>query len=171
MYSHILTSTPLGIGLAVAKYLLTAPQSHNVVVVARSVEPLQKLKEQYGKHVAVLNGDLSDFSLAQQAVDTAIKTFGQLDGMVLNHGLLGQIGKISDADPQQWKEGFDINFISLVAFVRHLHRIYNALLTESRPKQLSQLSVSPRGKLSSRLQVQQSPVTVVGLSMLPPKPP
>lgn len=171
MYSQILTSTPLGIGLAVAKYLLTAPQSHNVVVVARSVEPLQKLKDQYGKQVAVLNGDLSDFSLAQQAVDTAIKTFGQLDGMVLNHGLLGQIGKISDADPQQWKEGFDINFISLVAFVRHLHQIYNALLTESRPKRLSRLSVSPKEKSSSRLQVQQSPVTVVGLSMLPPKPP
>ncbi|KAJ5500740.1 hypothetical protein LT330_001921 [Penicillium expansum] len=114
----IVTGASRGIGLAVAKYLLTAPQSHNVVVVARSVEPLQKLKEQYGKQVAVLNGDLSDFSLAQQAVDTAIKTFGQLDGMVLNHGLLGQIGKISDADPQQWKEGFDINFISLVAFAK-----------------------------------------------------
>ncbi|KAJ5036251.1 hypothetical protein NUH16_004122 [Penicillium rubens] len=109
----IVTGASRGIGLAVAKYLLTAPQSHNVVVVARSVEPLQKLKEQYSKQVAVLNGDLSDFSLAQQAVDTAIKTFGQLDGMVLNHGLLGQIGKIADADPQQWKEGFDINFISL----------------------------------------------------------
>jgi NADP-dependent 3-hydroxy acid dehydrogenase YdfG len=104
----------------VAKYLLTAPQSHNVVVVARSVEPLQKLKEQYGKQVAVLNGDLADFSLAQKAVDTAIKTFGQLDGMVLNHGLLGQIGRIADADVQQWKEGFDVNFISLVAFVRYL---------------------------------------------------
>lgn len=171
MHGPILISTSLGIGLAVAKYLLTAPQSHNVVVVARSVEPLQKLKEQYGKQVAVLNGDLSDFSLAQQAVDTAIKTFGQLDGMVLNHGLLGQIGKISDADPQQWKEGFDINFISLVAFVRDLYQIYHALLTESRPKRLFRLSVNPREKLSSRLLEQQSPVTVVGLSMLPPKPP
>jgi NADP-dependent 3-hydroxy acid dehydrogenase YdfG len=37
--------------------------------------------------------------------------------LVLNHGLLGQVGKISEADPQQWKETFDVNFISLVAFV------------------------------------------------------
>ena len=154
-----------------AKYLLTAPQSHNVVVVARSVEPLQKLKEQYGSQVAVLNGDLSDFSLAQQAVDKAIKTFGQLDGMVLNHGLLGQVGKIADADPQQWKEGFDVNFISLVAFVRDSHQIYHALLTESRPKRLYRLSVSPKEKLSSRLPALQSTLTVVGLYMLPPKPP
>ncbi|KAJ5162751.1 Short-chain dehydrogenase/reductase SDR [Penicillium coprophilum] len=114
----IVTGASRGIGLAVAKYLLTAPQSHNVVVVARSIEPLQKLKEQYGKQVAVLNGDLADFSLAQQAVDIAIKSFGQLDGMVLNHGVLGQIGKIADADVQQWKEGFDINFLSLVAFAK-----------------------------------------------------
>ncbi|KAJ5774874.1 hypothetical protein N7457_009770 [Penicillium paradoxum] len=112
----IVTGASRGIGLAVAKYLLTAPQSHNVVVVARSVEPLQKLKEQYGKQVAVVNGDLSDFSLPQKAVDTAISTFGGLDGMVLNHGVLGQVGKIADSDPQQWKEAFDINFISLVAF-------------------------------------------------------
>jgi NADP-dependent 3-hydroxy acid dehydrogenase YdfG len=111
----------------VAKYLLSSPQSHNVVVIARSVEPLQKLKEQYNNQVEVLNGDLADFSLAQKAVDTAIKTFGQLDGMVLNHGLLGQIGKISEADPQQWKEGFDINFISLVAFVRASHKCSSTL--------------------------------------------
>lgn len=100
------------------KYLLSAPQSHNVVVVARSREPLQKLKDEYAKQVEILNGDLADFSLAQQAVDLALKSFGRLDGMVLNHGILGQVGKIADADPEQWKQGFDVNFVSLVAFVR-----------------------------------------------------
>lgn len=99
------------------KYLLSAPQSHNVVVVARSREPLQKLKDEYTKQVEILNGDLADFSLAQQAVDLALKSFGRLDGMVLNHGILGQVGKIADADPEQWKQGFDVNFVSLVAFV------------------------------------------------------
>lgn len=113
----MLTALP-GIGLAVAKYLLTAPQAHNVVVVARSVEPLQKLKEQYSKQVEVVNGDLADFSLAQKAVDAALKSFGQLDGMVLNHGILGQVGKVAEGDTEQWRQGFDVNFISLVAFVR-----------------------------------------------------
>ncbi|KAF9885552.1 hypothetical protein FE257_012758 [Aspergillus nanangensis] len=114
----IITGASRGIGLAIAKYLLTAPQSHNVVVIARSVEPLQQLKDQYSQQVAVLNGDLADFSLAQKAVDLALKTFGRLDGMVLNHGILGQVGKIAAADPEQWKQGFDVNFISLVAFIR-----------------------------------------------------
>lgn len=107
----------LGIGLSITKYLLTAPQAHNVVVVARSIEPLRKLKEQYGKQVEVLNGDLADFSLAYKAVKLATDTYGRLDGMVLNHGVLGQVGKVEEADFEQWKHAFDINFISLVAFV------------------------------------------------------
>ncbi|GMG14244.1 unnamed protein product [Aspergillus oryzae] len=73
-----------------------------------SVEPLQKLKEQYNKQVEVLNGDLADLSIGQKAVDLALKSFGRLDGMVLNHGVLGQVGKIAQADPEQWKHGFDI---------------------------------------------------------------
>lgn len=114
----IVTGASRGIGLAIAKYLLDAPQSHNVVVVARSVEPLQKLKQQYDKQVEVVNGDLGDFSLAPKVVDTAIKAFGKLDGMVLNHGILGQVGKIAEADLQQWKQGLDVNYLSFVAFVQ-----------------------------------------------------
>ncbi|KAJ5110626.1 hypothetical protein N7532_001161 [Penicillium argentinense] len=114
----IVTGASRGIGLCIAEYLLTAPQSHNVVVVARSLEPLQKLKEKYNKQVEVVNGDLADFSLAQKAVDTAIKSFGQLDGMVLNHGVLGQVGKIAIANTDEWRQGFDVNFFSLVAFAQ-----------------------------------------------------
>lgn len=116
--ANILHEYILGIGLSITKYLLTVPQAHNVVVVARSVEPLRKLKEQYGRQVEVLNGDLADFSLASKAVRLATDTYGRLDGMVLNHGVLGQVGKVEEADFEQWKQGFDINFISLVAFVK-----------------------------------------------------
>ncbi|KAE8344881.1 hypothetical protein BDV24DRAFT_126518 [Aspergillus arachidicola] len=116
--TFIVTGASRGIGLAISKFLLTGPQSHNVVVIARSVEPLQKLKDQYARQVEVLNGDLADLSLAPKAVDLALKSFGRLDGLVLNHGVLGQVGKIAEADPEQWKQGFNINFISLVAFVK-----------------------------------------------------
>lgn len=86
-------------------------------MIARSIEPLQKLKDQYPKQVEVLTGDLTDFSLGQKGVDLALKTFGRLDGLVLNHGGLGQVGNVAEADPEQWKQGLDLNFISLVAFV------------------------------------------------------
>ncbi|KAJ5541787.1 short-chain dehydrogenase [Penicillium frequentans] len=116
--TFIVTGASRGIGLAIAKFLLTAPQCYNVIVIARSFEPLQKLKDQYSKQVEVLNGDLADLTLGQKAVDLALKSFGRLDGLVLNHGVLGQVGKIAEADPEQWKQGFDVNFISLVAFIK-----------------------------------------------------
>jgi NADP-dependent 3-hydroxy acid dehydrogenase YdfG len=112
-----LTSNLLGIGLAVAQYLLSTSPSHNLVVVARSYEPLRRLKEEYPNQVEVLNGDLADMSLADKAVNLALSTFGRLDGLVLNHGTMGQVCKIAATDPEQWKRVFDVNFISLVAFV------------------------------------------------------
>ncbi|CAI7609622.1 unnamed protein product [Penicillium manginii] len=114
----IVTGASRGIGLCITEYLLTTPQQHNVVVVARTLAPLQALKEKYPKQVEVVNGDLADFSLAQKAVDVAVSTFGRLDGMVLNHGVLGQVGKIDVANTDEWKAGFDVNFISLVAFTK-----------------------------------------------------
>jgi NADP-dependent 3-hydroxy acid dehydrogenase YdfG len=117
----------LGIGWVIAQYLLSAPQANNVIVLARTQEPLQKLKEQYPKQVEVITGDVTDFTLGEKAVKLAVSTFGRLDGLVLNHGVLGQVGKIADADPKQWKQGFDINFISLVAFVSSHCCIYKLI--------------------------------------------
>ncbi|KAL4756231.1 SDR family oxidoreductase [Aspergillus foveolatus] len=114
----IVTGASRGIGLAITKYLLSAPQSHNVVVIARSVEPLQALKNEYKDQVAILNGDISDFSLATRAVELALKSFGRIDGLVLNHGILGQVGKIATANIEEWKKGYDVNFFSLVSFVQ-----------------------------------------------------
>ncbi|KAL1965453.1 hypothetical protein VTN77DRAFT_5709 [Rasamsonia byssochlamydoides] len=114
----IVTGASRGIGWVIAQYLLSAPQAHNVVVLARTQEPLQKLKEQYPKQVEFIAGDITDFSLGEKAVKLALSTFGRLDGLVLNHGTLGQVGKIANADLEQWKQGFDINFLSLVAFTK-----------------------------------------------------
>ncbi|KAK5807529.1 hypothetical protein VI817_001787 [Penicillium citrinum] len=125
MTTLIVTGASRGIGLCIAEYLLSAPQSHNVVVVARSAEPLQKLKEKYTKQVEVVNGDLADFSLAQKAVDAAVSTFGGLDGMVLNHGILGQVGKIEIGNTDEWRQAFDVNFFSLLAFCLHLLTKYS----------------------------------------------
>jgi len=53
----IVTGASRGIGLAVAKVLLEA--SHKVVLIARSAEQLQALKEQYPEQVAYLAADMT----------------------------------------------------------------------------------------------------------------
>jgi len=104
-----------GIGLAVAQYLIS--KSNNVVVVARSRQALENLRNGHPKQVRVLAGDLNDFSLAQQTVDLAIKEFGNLDAVVVNHGALIGLNRVVHCDLVQWREMLNINFLSAVAFV------------------------------------------------------
>lgn len=86
-------------------------------MVARSKDALEKLREKYPDQVAVLAGDLSDFSLAEKAVRIASKNFGGIDGLIVNHGIIDPVTKLKDADVGEWKKLFDINFLSAVAFV------------------------------------------------------
>jgi len=104
-----------GIGLAIAQYLIN--KSNNAVLVARTREALEKLRNEHPKQVRVLVGDLNDFSLAQQTVDLAIKEFGNLDAVVVNHGALIGLDRVVHCDLVQWSEMLNINFLSAVAFV------------------------------------------------------
>lgn len=109
-------TTP-GLGLAISKYLLTTSPPNNIIALARSAEPLQTLKTQYPNNIEYIAGDLTDTAIGDKAVELALSKFGSLDGLVLNHGVLGQVAVIGKADAELWKHGFDVNLFSLVAFV------------------------------------------------------
>ncbi|KAF2843444.1 NAD(P)-binding protein [Patellaria atrata CBS 101060] len=112
----ILTGASRGIGLAVAHYILR--QNCKLVVVARSKAPLQKLSDEYPDQIEYLAGDISDFSLAQKTVDLAIARWKRLDGLIVNHGVLNPIKRVSDVDVEEWRTAFDINVFSVVALVK-----------------------------------------------------
>ncbi|KAL9604375.1 MAG: hypothetical protein Q9219_000563 [cf. Caloplaca sp. 3 TL-2023] len=112
----IVTGASRGIGAAIAEYLIN--NSHNVVLLARSVGPLEKLKEKSPKQVSICAGDLADCSVAEKSVEIANKIFGGLDGLILNHGVLEPATRIANSDPNAWRRCFDVNFFSLVAFLQ-----------------------------------------------------
>lgn len=60
---------------------------------------------------------MTDFSLADKAAELTIKEFGQIDGVVINHGMLLPVTRIVDSKLEEWKHHFDVNFLSAVAFV------------------------------------------------------
>jgi short-subunit dehydrogenase len=60
--SVILTGASRGIGLAMAKFLLM--EGHKVFLVARTEEPLQKLKGEFEGQVEFLPADLGDFEVS-----------------------------------------------------------------------------------------------------------
>ena len=92
-------------------------ESHNVIVLARNEESLNKLCNAHPKQIRALAGDVNDFALAKRAVDLAIKEFGSLDGLVVNHGAMFGVKKVADCDIDDWRKMFDVNFFSAVAFV------------------------------------------------------
>lgn len=110
----ILTGASRGIGLAIAHYLLA--RSHNLVLVARSEAPLRDLEKEYKNQVAVLAGDLADFSLGDKAVALARENFaGKLDGLIVNHGVLDPVKRVTNSSADEWRAAFDVNFFSAVA--------------------------------------------------------
>lgn len=109
----ILTGASRGIGLAIAHYLLQ--RSHNLVLVARSEQPLRDLESQYKNQVGVLAGDLSDFSLGDKAVSLAKEKFQSLDGLIVNHGVLDPVKRVTFSSADEWRAAFDVNFFSAVA--------------------------------------------------------
>jgi len=60
--SVILTGASRGIGLAMAKFLLR--EGHKVFLVARTEEPLQKLKGEFEGQVEFLPADLGGFEVS-----------------------------------------------------------------------------------------------------------
>jgi len=109
----ILTGASRGIGLAIAHFLLK--QSHKLVVVARSEQPLRELGKQYKGNVAVLTGDLADFSLGEKAVDLAKKHWQKLDGLIVNHGVLDPVKRVRNSSAEEWRAAYDVNFFSAIA--------------------------------------------------------
>lgn len=55
--------------------------------------------------------------MATKAVKIATTDFGGLDGIVINHGAMFGVNKVADCDIDEWREMFEINFFSAVAFV------------------------------------------------------
>ena len=104
-----------GIGLAIAQYLLQ--QGNNVVVLARSEKPLQELQAQHPKQARALAGDMANFDLATKAVELSNREFGQIDGLIINHGVLTPVTRVADSHPENWRQNFDVNFFSAIAFV------------------------------------------------------
>lgn len=107
-----------GIGLAIARYLLH--DGNNVVVLARSRAPLEELQDQYPKQVRVVTGDIAEFSIAKRAAGLATSEFGQIDGLVINHGQLSPVTRIADSNVEEWKNSFDISFFSAIELVSSL---------------------------------------------------
>jgi NADP-dependent 3-hydroxy acid dehydrogenase YdfG len=90
----VITGASSGIGAATARELSTAGM--NLVLSARRLEHLQQLASDL-TNVEILAGDITDPTLPQKLIDTAVVQFGSCDVVFNNAGMLtaGTIDEIS----------------------------------------------------------------------------
>ncbi|KAI8725492.1 hypothetical protein NCS52_00120300 [Fusarium sp. LHS14.1] len=111
----IVTGASKGIGAAITRYLLG--QSHKVVVTARSSEPLEGFKKSYPDQVQFIAGDIVDPEMPTKLTELAVSSFGKIDGLVINHGLLAP-KRFADTTVDEWKHIYDVNVFSGIAIAQ-----------------------------------------------------
>lgn len=109
----LVTGGGTGIGAAVARLL--ARGGDRVVICGRREGPLRTVAEEIGAHVVV--ADVSEPAGVERVVDDTVATFGRLDGLVLNHGII-HAGRIDEVTPEQWDETLRVNLTSPFLLVR-----------------------------------------------------
>lgn len=83
----IVTGASKGLGLSTLAILCGTPFSARVVCISRShSDDLLLFQKMYPDQILLVRGDVSVRATSQEAVDLAIKTWGRLDGIVLNAG-------------------------------------------------------------------------------------
>ena len=87
------------------------------MVQARNLNGSKKLQDDYPDQYRLVEGDMGDITLPERVVEFTLKEFGELDGVIVNHGTMDPVHKIVDSDIQEWRQLFDVNFFSAVAFV------------------------------------------------------
>ncbi|KPM36167.1 hypothetical protein AK830_g10410 [Neonectria ditissima] len=111
----IITGASKGIGATIAKYLLQ--QSHKVVITARSQEPLEALKQSHPDQVQYIAGDMVEPEMPTKLTNLALSSFGQVDGIVINHGILAP-KRFADCTVDEWKQVYDVNVFSGIALAK-----------------------------------------------------
>lgn len=83
----IITGASTGIGKSIAKLFLE--KGYNVVINSANANNLKNAQKELGheEHLVSVAGDISDISVGQQLIGTAVKHFGSADVLINNAGV------------------------------------------------------------------------------------
>lgn len=107
----IVTGASRGIGAATAFEL--ASHNANIVLIARSSEKISEIADQINENQAnkaiAISCDVSDYASVNNATNQAVQTFGGIDCLINNAGVIDPISRLDESDPQAWSTAIDIN--------------------------------------------------------------
>ena len=103
----LVTGASRGIGQAAA--FAFAAAGANVALVARGTNEIADIAGQIGEKALAIPCDVSRHSDIASAVSATAKTFGGLDVLINNAGIIDPIGHLQDTDPEAWSHTIDVN--------------------------------------------------------------
>jgi NADP-dependent 3-hydroxy acid dehydrogenase YdfG len=140
----VVTGASSGIGRAIAEKLGAA--GAHVFLAGRTAaamdESKKKIVESGGK-ATVVTLDVRDLAALRALVDDAARATGRLDIMVNNAGL-SYPSKITEADPEEWREMFETNVIALLAGCQAAVRAMRACKAEGHIVNVSSIAALRR---------------------------
>ncbi len=110
----LVTGASRGIGRATALEL--ARRGADVVLVARSGDALKSVSEEVralGREALAIPTDVSNLTQVFTMAEKVRETFGHVEILVNNAGILGPIEHVYRVDPNAWARTIEINFIGV----------------------------------------------------------
>jgi NAD(P)-dependent dehydrogenase (short-subunit alcohol dehydrogenase family) len=103
----MITGASRGIGAAAAQAFAQA--GARVVLLARSARDTARLAGEIGEAALAVPCDVSRMHEVSRAVDAALETFGRLDVLIGNAGVIEPIAPLARSDPDGWGHAIDVN--------------------------------------------------------------
>ncbi|KAJ3055502.1 hypothetical protein HK097_010277 [Rhizophlyctis rosea] len=116
----LVTGASKGLGLAIARFLLS--QGAKVLGTSRSLSStpdILSLTNQYPQTFQYLPLDLTTPNAAQTLVTQTLSHFHSLTAIIHNAGGIEPLAKVADANLEEWKKLFDLNFFSGIDLIQH----------------------------------------------------
>lgn len=103
----MITGASRGIGSDTARVFAQA--GANVALLARSAEAIGALADELGAQAIAIPCDVGDYAAVAAAVAKTVETFGGLDVLIGNAGVIEPISHLATADPAAWANVININ--------------------------------------------------------------
>jgi NAD(P)-dependent dehydrogenase (short-subunit alcohol dehydrogenase family) len=111
----LITGSSTGFGHSLAEAVLN--HGDRVLATARKPEQLDDLVSQYPDTVKAIRLDVTQPQNVREAIDAALKEFGQIDVLVSNAGY-GLIGALEEVSDEQIRRNFDTNLFGAINMMR-----------------------------------------------------
>ena len=107
----VITGASRGIGAATA--LEFAKLGANIVLIARSPDKINqiadKINESRPNKAIAIACNVSDYASVEKAINQTLKSFGGIDCLINNAGVIDPIVRLDQSDPSAWATVIDIN--------------------------------------------------------------